>query len=460
MVLVTLEWSNMAAQMHHAQCRRMALLCACAGAGAVLGCSVQKSELLTALDPDVVVTAPDASVIAAIDERPMGGASLTTGTTGGGNYAAAFAAGRLFLVDTIEGLKHRVSGDEPAIVLVAAGTYAFTGAEQQLQTCSQACDPTTPLAEQTVLANYCKNGETLSDTAFNYDTLKVGSNKTVIGLAAGAKFTNVEVSLSNSSNIILRNLSITDVAPNIVNVGYGLRVWPSNHVWLDHLTLRNIGHGYIHFVPDYDSDTLVIAEETGYITLTNSYFDGMTKGVCGQKSPFVVSSHRSRAVTLALNWFDGSRNYNPYLFGPEAWGHVFNNLWTNISGAGLAVACGATGVAQGNVFQSATSALYNNADGVSTWSFCSADLYGKLYAPMDTGDDEDNLLDATSTLNLHEQPTDGTAMTAPVRKSGNQFSVTVPLSTTETASYLYTLQAAPSDVPLFVKANAGVGKLF
>jgi pectate lyase len=460
---------------------RSAALAAVATAGLIqaTGCTVQDSQLLASTTggaggegaqnnqggsgfpaggPNL-----DAPTIAVIDERPIGGASLSGGTTGGGSYAQALARGAVYLVDDIDELRQRLAGDNPAVVLVAEGSYTFSAATPRaVRVCNRHCDLGQALTTEIIVEAYCTNGETVFDAKLTFETVRVGSNKTVIGLGHGATLKNAELDLSGSSNVILRNLSIEDVAPDINGKGDGITIWPGDHIWIDHVTLRNLGHAYIPIHSSWDEENdQALSVEAGYITLTHNRFDGHVAGACNQKSDYVLGTSRNPALTLAYNWFEGTSARNGYLFGPGTWAHVFNNYWSDIDHAGLSVACGALALAQGNVFENTISALYNDDDGVSSWKFCKTGLFGTLYAPLADGGDERNLIDPGSTLNLHEQPTDGAGLMLPVRQAGHRFRLMV-LGTQgrATESYEVTLEAEPSAVAGVVRANAGSGRLF
>jgi len=451
------------------------------------GCSVQKSELLrreasavslggaaststagTAGEggelapipgPEVVTEPLAPELIAVIDERPIGGASLAGGTVGGGDYATAFAAGQIVLVDTPEELVTAVSGDEPRIVLVAAGSYIFSGTEERA-TCLKACEPATPVAQQTIISGYCTADESVSLTQIPYFSLEVGSNKTVIGLEGGAHLTHVELDLSKGSNKIVRNLSIADVSPGVAQFGYGVRIWPGHHVWIDHLTVTNIGHSNLILASDYDGDTQVVTLESGFITVTRCHFDGFTALLCDQRTPSAVSTHRARALTFAENWFERGLRYAPYLFGPGTWGHLFNNLWTDHTDGGLRVGCGSHGLAQGNVFSSTSRAIQNSDNGAGTWSFCATGYFGSLYAPLDTDDEEENLLLDGSTVDFADQPSDGSTLLAPSRTSGTGFRVEVPIGEDSSESYDFELAPDPDSLTSALPTLVGVGRLF
>ncbi|MGC4000757.1 MAG: hypothetical protein QM767_26215 [Anaeromyxobacter sp.] len=401
------------------------------------------------------------AVADAIDERPVGGASLNGGTTGGGTYADAFAQGRLHYVDDVQEIRDLIGSDDPAILLIAEGTYAFATTPKTIAVCDQPCDPATPLAKQTAIAAYCNNGETRYEITDTHEYLRFGSHKTLIGLGKGAVFQNAMISLSNVSNIVIRNLTLENVGNHVNGLGYGINLWPGDHVWIDHTTFRNIGKGYFNIMSSLDGTTGQTIVETGYITISHCNFDGKVDGVCTQRSPSTLGTNQNPALTLAHNWFHGSSRYNAFLFGPSTWGHVYNNLWSNIDRQGLGVACGSTGLLQGNVFESTTTAIFNSDSGAGTYPFCSTGNFGKLYAPMNSGTDEDNLVDGNSTLSLSGQPSDGTGLTKPIRRTNHTFLLTAPTKGgTSTETYEATLLANPSTVAAQVKAESGAGTLF
>jgi pectate lyase len=436
------------------------------------GCTVQDSQLLTPAEQGSAGTGSTASAggsklqpatIRIIDERPIGGASLSGGTSGGGTHAEAVARGALYVVEDLPALRQRVGGDAPAVILIAEGSYTSTAAlPRAVRVCNRPCAAGSPLASERIIEAYCTSGQPIFDAHTNFETLRIGSNKTIIGLGRGAALRNVELDLSGSTNIILRNLSIQDIAPDISGKGDGINIWPADHLWIDHCTLRNIGHAYITIHSSWDEENnQSLSVEASHITLTHNHFDGHVAGVCSQRSGYVLGTSRNPALTVAYNWFSGGSARNGYLFGPGTWAHVFNNYWSDIDHAALSVACGAVGVAQGNVFENTISAFNNADDGVSTWKFCSIGLFGKLYAPLAARSDEQNLLDARSTLSLHDQPTDGAGIALPARLAGHRFELLVPGTFGRASqSYEFSLEPDPATVATLVRANAGVGRLF
>ena len=436
------------------------------GAFGLVGCSERDSYLIAAAsktEPEPTETIVLSQAVQdAIDERPIGGASLTSGTTGGGTYAEARAAKALFRVATLSELELRVSGDEPAVVVIEAGAYVGSGAERSVSACLQDCAADDPIERQTLAAASCTNGEALMDVVVTSDTLRIGSNKTIIGLDAGARLVNVSVSLDGSSNVIVRNVGVERLDSEVPTNSDGFSLRAAHHVWLDHVSLSDISHAALSIISSWDQDQdQAIVEEAGYVTISNADFDGFLDKSCSQRSESVLTTNRSPAITITRSWFHDARIRVPNLFGPGTWAHLFNNLWDDIDGRGLAVSCGAAAIAQGNVFQEAHNGIYNSDSGLSDWQFCATGFYGVLYAPSVAGGAEANLLDATSSQNLGGQPVTGEGLALPTSLGGSEYELTVPVeSGTSTQTYRVMLAAEPAALASELPKTAGTGHLF
>jgi pectate lyase len=443
------------------------------GLFAVLGCSTQRSELINGKAQEepgdsAMGYLGDASTVKAIediaDDRPIGGASLGSGTTGGGSFADAQANGHVVLVQTPADFLDAVSGDAPTIILLNEGTYDFTlNPGRTAQACSVACNPDTPVATETVASSSCPADATLFDVYSTYETARVGDNKTILGLGAGATLKNLRMDLSGSSNVILRNLGFLDINPGIYHDGEAILMWPADHVWIDHCSFQNISYTSMHIVSSWDeTNNQALTAVAGFITISWNHFDGRTNKACGGQDPTVLSANRNPALTFHHNWFDTCDNWNPYLLGPGTWGHLFNNAWTDITNTSVAVTCAAIALLEGNAFESARDAVYISDSGAPTWSFCQTGLFGQTYAPTAANSYEQNLFDSASSLSLNGQATDGNGLSLPVQLAGTTYLVNVPAPPLggSATSYQYDLEASPADVSAIVKSGAGIGHLF
>src|SRR4051794_5310366 len=184
-----------------------------------------------------------------------GWASATTGTTGG----AAAPRTSVVTVRTRDQLAQAVSGDEPKIVFVSGRIDANTDATGRRLTCE----------------DYARNGYTLQQYLKAYDpevwgrenepsgpvedarrasqqaqaervTIRIGSNTTLIG-RSGAEITGANLRIDQTSNVILRGLTVTDAYdcfpawdPTDGETGNWnseydtLFLTGADHVWIDH----------------------------------------------------------------------------------------------------------------------------------------------------------------------------------------------------------------------------------
>jgi len=118
-------------------------------------------------------------------------------------------------------------------------------------------------------AGYCANKSTYNIT---YDAaaktpLLVGSNKTVIGVGAGSGIKGKGLVLRGGvSNIIIRNLSITDINDGLVWGGDAITMDNASKVWIDHNYIARIGRQ--HIVSGWGT--------AQNVTISDNHFDGTT----------------------------------------------------------------------------------------------------------------------------------------------------------------------------------------
>lgn len=117
---------------------------------------------------------------------------------------------------------------------------------------------------------YCTGKATYD---LSYDTagvapLLVGSNKTLIGVGAASGIKGKGLMLrSGVSNIIIRNLSITDINDGIIWGGDAITINNASKVWIDHNYIARIGRQHI-----------VTGWETAQnVTISDNHFDGTTE---------------------------------------------------------------------------------------------------------------------------------------------------------------------------------------
>ena len=172
----------------------------------------------------------------------------------------------------------------PRIITVDS-TIDFTGREglDSVLACKQSlCTAPTPVQLRINVDNSCAVGSTFlgSIDAAGRRPLAVGSNKTLIGVENNAIIKGKGLTLMGKvSNIIIRNISITDINPQYIWGGDAITVNDASDVWIDHNYFARIGRQMI---------------------------------VTGADGP-------ARNVTISWNEFDGKSAYSAYCDGNHYW---------------------------------------------------------------------------------------------------------------------------------------------
>lgn len=207
--------------------------------------------------------------------------SLTGFATVGGHTTGG-AGGRTNIVTTPEEFRACVASDEPLVILVS-GTLNLGS-----------------------------------------NRVKIGSNKTIIGLGTNAGFVG-HIYLHGASNVILRNLSVAN--PNCVGQGIGgsdgLTLHSSHHVWVDHCDFWDCADG--QFDITHGSDFITISWcRFNYTNVANEHRLSM---LIGNKDSLAGEDTGRLHVTLHHNWFgDLVQDRAPRVrFGQV---NVFNNYYS------------------------------------------------------------------------------------------------------------------------------------
>jgi pectin lyase len=117
--------------------------------------------------------------------------------------------------------------------------------------------------------------------------LLVGSNKTLVGIGrAGVIKGKGLLLMGGVSNIIIRNLSFTDIAQGLVFGGDGITIADASRIWIDHNYFARIGRQMI---------VTGTGDKTGQVT----------------------------DMTISWNEFDGRNEYSPYCNGKHYWNQLF-----------------------------------------------------------------------------------------------------------------------------------------
>lgn len=146
----------------------------------------------------------------------------------------------------------------------------------------------------------------------------VGSNKTIIGVGKRAGVKGRGFLLDKGvKNIIIRNLSITDMNYGQVFGGDAITLWGATGVWIDHNYFARVGRQMI--VSGFG--------DVDKVTISNNEFDGRTEYRCDGSHywNFLMAAPTGR-MTWVGNWIHDFSGRAPSL-GGNSFYHFANNLF-------------------------------------------------------------------------------------------------------------------------------------
>ena len=270
-------------------------------------------------------------------------------TTTGGAAAAPVT------VNSCSALVSALQSSAPAVVQIAAGAAIDCSTPARTQgACAISCpsnqDPRKMIYRIPVGVQTCSELGSASETRVARSrseiSIRVASNKTLVGLDKHATIRGATLNLSNAKNVIIRNLSIENVNPGLVEAGDGITLSNSSHVWIDHVRFSMISDGHI----DIDNSKNV--------TLSWNRFEGANPAVCGNQH-FYTSMVLNSQVTLHHNFWNKAAGRNPKLDGGATRAHLYNNYWLDIPYFAVNASNWAQAKIEGNFFSNASRPHWN-----------------------------------------------------------------------------------------------------
>lgn len=162
-------------------------------------------------------------------------------------------------------------------------------------------------------------------------TIKITSNKSIIGAGDGATLNGIGIDVNGASNIIIRNLTIKNAKPDALAFGN------SHHVWIDHCDLS-----------DSDDGLLDYTIGSSYLTVSWTKFHHHDKAsICNSGTQHFEDVGKNR-VTYHHNWFYNNVQRNPRV--GYGMGHIFNNYYSDISSYCIGYHTGASVLVERNYF--------------------------------------------------------------------------------------------------------------
>lgn len=188
-------------------------------------------------------------------------------------------------------------------------------------------------------------------------SVKVGSNKTILGKNSGAALNGVGLRINKQKNVIVRNLKISKV---VASAGDAVAIQASKNVWIDHLDLSS---DQTHDKDFYDG-LLDITHASDFITVSNTIMhDHFKSSLVGHSDSNGSEDKGHLTVTYVGNYWKNLNSRAPsFRFGT---GHVVNNLFENVND-GINTRQGAQLLVENNVWVNSKKAIFSTDGGFAT----------------------------------------------------------------------------------------------
>jgi len=204
---------------------------------------------------------------------------------------------------------------------------------------------------------YCKEGEAITsyingqprtivvEGVVTGGEIKGYKNITILGKGKNAALHSLAI--TNSSNIIIRNITVFD-SPD----GIRITTTSSNtthHIWIDHCTFTD--SPAIDLEGNSHDGLLDITHRSSYITVSWCRFYNHRKTCLLGYSASATDEREPNQlmVTYHHNWFDSTNSRHPRVRWAPV--HVYNNVYSNNPGYGIGSTCGAKVFVEANYFE-------------------------------------------------------------------------------------------------------------
>ncbi|WP_428239983.1 RICIN domain-containing protein [Gynuella sp.] len=308
-----------------------------------------------------------------------GGSGSSGGPVGFGSGVTGGAGGEVVTVSTPGQLKSALSGNTPRIIRVS-GSIDFRNTEGKTTElgCTYSENSCNYNGKQEKILNvgsYC-SGRSLYNITYDKAgklPLTVGSNKTIIGVGAysGIKGKGLRM-VSGVSNIIIRNLSITDINDGIIWGGDAITIDNASKIWIDHNYIARIGRQFI---------------VTGWgtaqnVTISGNYLDGTTDygHYCNRRHYWnALLLGENQSITMVGNRFHMTSGRSPKFSKQSSANsagilHMVNNYFDQNYGVGFDGDYAGTVLMEGNYYERGNN--FRPIDSGSTGT--------PLFAPLDS----------------------------------------------------------------------------
>lgn len=245
------------------------------------------------------------------------------------------------VVSDVDELAMLLIDDAPAVILIPEGDFdARTPPEDRTieNACPLPCDDGSGQITYVALPDMQVCEQPTVPIQRHERHLGVASNKTLVGLGRGALVRGLWLTVGLVENVIMRNIAFYDVNPSIIEAGDGISIDAASRVWLDHLTFRWIGDGFVD-----------VTSGSSALTLSWIHFDGRSDDACGDHHPRANELTDAEA-TIHHSFYDAVTGRAPLANRGLSTVHLLNNVIADNPDYGVGAACSAEILLEGNVF--------------------------------------------------------------------------------------------------------------
>ncbi|KAI8692636.1 hypothetical protein LRP88_07566 [Fusarium phalaenopsidis] len=286
----------------------------------------------------LAVTALVPAAFGALPTKPEGFAS---GTTGGGSASAVYPKSASELVSYL--------GDSQARVIYLDRTIDFTGTEGTATETGCAPWGTGSQCQLSINKdNWCGNYQpNAKKVTVKYDKagmlgIKVGSNKSLIGVGNKGVIKGKGLRIVGAKNVIIQNVHVTNLNPSLVWGGDAITVDDADLVWIDHVTTSLVGRQHI----------VLGNKACNRVTISNSKIDGTSSWSASCNTYHYWGIYFAGAndlITFKNNYIYHSSGRAPKVSGNTLL-HAVNNYFYDVPDHAFEIDSGSV-LAEGNIFQ-------------------------------------------------------------------------------------------------------------
>ncbi|OQE18538.1 hypothetical protein PENFLA_c021G06176 [Penicillium flavigenum] len=264
------------------------------------------------------------------------------GVTGGGDATPVYPTDVKHLIELL-------GSDDPQVIIIDK-TFDFIGTEGTTKgnickaygSFEDGCQSTIDIG---------KGCDGKPSEPYEWDTagttgISVHSDKTIIGVGNKGVLLGKGLRIVRASNIIVQNIMITNLNPQLVWGGDAITLSGTSKVWIDHVTTQYTGR--VHYVFGHEANA--------HVTISNSFMNGATNfstSCDGQNYWGLELVGADDQITFANNYVYRTSGRSPALSGKTLF-HAVNSVWEDNSGHAIEGTDDGQGLFEGCVFNNVT----------------------------------------------------------------------------------------------------------